>query len=591
MESERMLKNFFDTLEDTVIIFDGSGQIVYANPFAQRMLAYPLSHIIGKHFRELYPENQVNIPEGGGSPVEVSLNLVKELPLITGNGDLIHVKTQISKILGAKNQQIFVSISKKISDSETIKRQLKLKERERKSLSSLINNLPSFVYSCKNNINYTMQIVSKGCLDLTGYRPDHFINDSLIPAFDIIYPEDRHAVRKSLDKKLANKESYSEKYRIVTRSGDVKRVWEQGSGVFAKDGNLIRLEGFITDISDQKPIEVQSDQNERLLITKVENHGKFCNIVGQSDVMHDLFDTIRNTGRTESNVVILGESGTGKELVAKAIHKMSKNHEKPFVPVNCSAIPEELIESEFFGYKKGAFSGANYNNPGYLDMADKGTLFLDEIGDISLNLQVKLLRAIEGSGFTPVGGRELRKPNFRVIAATNKDLVRLVREGKMREDFYYRINIIPIYIPPLRDRKEDIPLLVNHFLKQFTGKTASSVPQNIMDTFLGYEWPGNVRELQNVVQRYIATKHVDFLESGIEKVAPVQERQLVTIEQNKLDGTSLSCYLEEVEKKLLLKLLRENDWHRGKVAKLLNINYRTLQRKIKRYGIKCVQNQ
>jgi len=270
--------------------------------------------------------------------------------------------------------------------------------------------------------------------------------------------------------------------------------------------------------------------------------------------------------------------------VARAIHDLSERRGQRFVPVNCGAVPEKLIESEFFGYKKGAFTGAAADKAGYLDFADGGTLFLDEVGEIDLNLQVKLLRAIEGGGFTPVGGSEVKKPQFRIIAATNKDLKALIKNGSMREDFFYRIHIIPMTLPPLRDRKEDIPLLVYHFLEMFTDKSTNVIPQDIMDAIQNYDWPGNIRELQNVVQRYVTLDRIDFMEMDPSVTADSQGIP-ESVKNISVEDKTLQSVVEAAEKKMILGLLEKYRWHRGDVAAILDVNYRTLLRKMKKYGL------
>jgi transcriptional regulator with PAS, ATPase and Fis domain len=229
--------------------------------------------------------------------------------------------------------------------------------------------------------------------------------------------------------------------------------------------------------------------------------------------MQAVYDLILKASASNASVIIFGESGSGKELVARAIHQLSDRRTGNFVAVNCGAIPKDLMEREFFGHLKGAFTGANADKGGFLDSADGGTLFLDEIGEIKQEIQVKLLRVLDGVGYTPLGGIKLKKSNFRVIAATNRDLVKLVKGGRMREDFFYRIRILPIQLPPLRERKEDIPLLIDHFLAVLAkGKQGPMhLPVRVREAMETYNWPGNVRELQNVLHTYITLGKLDLM--------------------------------------------------------------------------------
>jgi transcriptional regulator with PAS, ATPase and Fis domain len=259
--------------------------------------------------------------------------------------------------------------------------------------------------------------------------------------------------------------------------------------------------------------------------------------------------------------------------VARAIHELSGRHDKEFVTVNCGAIPENLLESEFFGHKKGAFTGAYADKAGYLDIADGGTLFLDEVGELTLNMQVKLLRAIDGGDYTPVGSSKLKRSNFRVIAATNRGLMDMVKEGGMREDFYYRIHVIPITLPPLRERREDIPLLVDHFLSLYrpADQKEKRIPAKMLDAMFSYPWPGNVRELQNVIRRYLSVGNWDFLNQG----------QGVR-EGSGTDGFSLKGAVEDLEKTAVKKALEQARWNRTRAAQILGLSRRALFRKMQR---------
>ena len=302
--------------------------------------------------------------------------------------------------------------------------------------------------------------------------------------------------------------------------------------------------------------------------------------------MQKIYELILQAAASDVGVIVYGESGTGKELVAEAIHEMSDRKEKPFVPVNASGVAETLLESEFFGYKKGAFTGANADKLGLLHLADKGTLFLDELGEIGPNLQAKLLRAIEGGGFTPVGGLKAETSDFRIIAATNKDLKEQVKKGLMREDFFYRIHIIPIHLPPLRERKEDIPLLVENFLKSTEHlKKSPSITSGFLEALQVYDWPGNVRELQNTLHRYVTLGNVDFLGE--------QMKSKISETSNFGDSTShgkiaLEQAMADYEKVTILSTLKNFDGHKIKTASVLGISRATLFNKMKKYGIRTI---
>ena len=330
------------------------------------------------------------------------------------------------------------------------------------------------------------------------------------------------------------------------------------------------------------------EENVRLKANIKERYW-FGKIIGKSPVMQEIYELILKAAASDAGVIVYGESGTGKELVAEAIHKMSDRKEKPFVPVNASGVAETLLESEFFGYKKGAFTGANMDKRGLLQSADKGTLFLDELGEIGPNLQAKLLRAIEGGGFTPVGGLEAETSDFRVIAATNKDLKEQVKKGLMREDFLYRIHIIPLHLPPLRERKEDIPLLIEHFMQNYPpSKNLPTITVAVMEALTSYDWPGNVRELQNTLHRYVTLKRLDFLGAPLSAPAPSPE---MTFEPIWPKEELLRDAVAHFEREYILKQLERYHWHRAKVASELGIDRRTLFKKMRSYGVFKPQNE
>lgn len=325
------------------------------------------------------------------------------------------------------------------------------------------------------------------------------------------------------------------------------------------------------------------------------------NIVGSSPALTKLKETIRTVASTQSTVLIYGESGTGKELVARAVHTCSPRAIEPFVSINCGAFPETLLESELFGYVKGAFTGANQNKRGLFEVANQGTIFLDEIGEMSMTMQVKLLRVLQERYVRPVGGTNEVPIDVRVIAATNQDLDRQVTENTFREDLYYRLSVIPIYVPALRDRKEDIPLLVNHFLKKYApaaGKSISRVYSGCLGTLCGYEWPGNVRQLENTVERAVALETGDELRIELPLERPKARAALAGASASPSalgaslspgtvlpDGIDMEKYVADIEKSLLLSALDQSHGVQTRAADLLKISYRSFRHLIKKYDL------
>ncbi len=337
-------------------------------------------------------------------------------------------------------------------------------------------------------------------------------------------------------------------------------------------------------MDELKASEISLREENVHLKANIKERYRFGKIIGKSPVMQRIYELILKAAASDAGVIVYGESGTGKELVAEAIHEMSDRKEKPFVPVNVGGVAETLLESEFFGYKKGAFTGANTDKLGLLHLADKGTLFLDELGEIGPNLQAKLLRAIEGRGFTPVGGLKAETSDFRVIAATNKDLKQQVKKGLIREDFFYRIHIIPIHLPPLRERKEDIPLLIEHFMQNHPpSKNLPKITVAVMEALTSYDWPGNVRELINTMHRYLTFKKLDFLDSSF--IEASQPEPPVSVEARETHEP-LDATMKRLEKLYLTRVLDDNDWQQSKVSAILWVDRKTLYRKINQYHLK-----
>lgn len=320
-------------------------------------------------------------------------------------------------------------------------------------------------------------------------------------------------------------------------------------------------------------------------------------IIGNHPAMEKVYDIIHRVCDTDTSILIQGESGTGKELVAKAIHDLSPRRHSRFVAINCGGIPGGLLESELFGHAKGAFTGALTARTGKFELAQNGTIFLDEIGDMSYELQVKLLRVLEERIVEPVGSSKQIPLDVRIVSATNKDLERLIQEGKFREDLYYRLNVIPIFLPPLRERKSDIPLLVEHFIRTFnqTKKRAvKGVCAEAMDCLQAYHWPGNVRELKNTVEMLVVIKGEGLIEKkdlpqkillATERNFQVQGEIPTGIDILPESGIDLTTAVTEYEKRLILESLNRTGWVKQQAAKLLNLNRTTLVEKIKRYQL------
>jgi len=312
---------------------------------------------------------------------------------------------------------------------------------------------------------------------------------------------------------------------------------------------------------------------------RLEEKFKDITIVGESKPIKEVLSIITKVAKSDTTVLIRGESGTGKELVARAIHNLSDRTHQKFIAISCAALPESLLESELFGYERGAFTGAMRRKEGRFELADGGTLFLDEIGDIPLEMQIKLLRVIEAQEFERLGGKDLVKIDVRILAATNQDLEQRIQEKKFREDLYYRLNVISIVLPPLRERKDDILLLIDHFLKKYSkklNKEIAGITPQAKDVLLNYSWPGNVRELENVIERGMV-----LCRSNVLDVSDLPEFR--TLERKEILEDNLT--LQELEKRYISRVLQQTQGNMGQTADILGIHRNTLRLKIKEYGI------
>ena len=336
-------------------------------------------------------------------------------------------------------------------------------------------------------------------------------------------------------------------------------------------------------LEKQRLVIENRDLRERLRINKEERV-----LLGESQEMREVDRLINKIAKTNSTVMILGETGTGKELVAEDVHKRSHRSHKPMITVNCAAIPAELLESDLFGHEKGAFTGAMRSRKGSFELAHGSTLFLDEIGYMSLDLQVKLLRALQEREIKPVGSEKSISVDVRIIAATNKDLKEAIKKGEFREELYYRLNVVPVFLPPLRGRKEDIPLLANHFLKKYNNEVKKKIQgfsEEAMTLLLNYSWPGNVRELENVVERAVILAEGDSIEpESFNQLLERGRENSISQKRTAKNSTQLESFpsLERVESNYILEVLQATKWNRRKASEILGISTSTIWRRLEK---------
>ena len=334
---------------------------------------------------------------------------------------------------------------------------------------------------------------------------------------------------------------------------------------------------------------------ENLLLRRaMETSYEFSNIVGRSDAMVEVFTLIETIAKTSSTILITGQSGTGKDMVARAIHTHSLRKDQPFVALNCGGVPETLLESELFGHMRGAFTGAHGNKKGLIEVADRGTIFLDEIGEMNAAMQVKLLRVLQDRKYRRLGGTEEVQADIRIIAATNQDLEKLVADGKFREDLFYRVNVIPIHLPPLKDRREDIPLLAERFLAGFAeqmGKSVRTVSHDAMELLQAYAWPGNVRELENVIERAVALEQTpavlpETLPLHVRRGVPVRVEAGAPTPELPDEGINLEGHVEDVYRDHIAQALKRAGGVQVRAAEMLGMSFRSFRYYAKKFNIR-----
>jgi len=437
----------------------------------------------------------------------------------------------------------------------------------------------------RNILRMLKKFLSKAGYDVeTARNYEEALSKLQTMGFNLILSDMRLPGKSGLDLLRYIKQSFRDlPVIIITAYGSIENAVEA-----MKEG----ASNYLT-----KPIEIDEmlaiirhtliNKGVRQIETTIKNQ---YGIIGTSNAIKDILASIEIISSSRANVLITGESGTGKELVARAIHNASNRKAQPFIAINCAAIPAELIENELFGHEAGAYTGAMGLEKGKVELANRGTLFLDEIGEMSLSMQVKLLRFIQEKEFYRIGGTEPIKSDCRIIAATNKDLEQEIKEGRFREDLFYRLNVIPIKVPPLRERKEDIPLLVEHFLRKYTEenqKFVKGVDRRAMDALVKYSWPGNIRELENTIERAVVFTRYETitLKDLPQKIASIVlddlAEQEIPTELNDLSSMKLS----ELERLAVLNALKQENWNQTRAAKRLGITRRQLRTKMIKYNL------
>jgi formate hydrogenlyase transcriptional activator len=432
--------------------------------------------------------------------------------------------------------------------------------------------------------------------ELLGYLPEEF--PGTMDSFQShLHPEDADVTWTAVERHLKERIPFNVEYRLKMKSGEYRWFLARGQAIWGREGKPVRMAGSISDVTARKQADEEilvayeeinelKDQLEAerdYLQEEIKLEHNHENIIGSSEPLKYVLYKLEQAATIDSTVLILGETGTGKERVARAIHRTGLRHHRPLVKVSCATLPINLIENELFGHEKGAYTGATAIKTGRFELADNATLFLDEIGELPLELQAKLLRAIEDGEFERLGGSKTIKVNARIIAATNRNLEKEMKEGRFREDLWYRLNVFPITMPPLRERKEDIPSLVSHFVDHYCrqlGKSIEKIPKRVIQTLQGYRWRGNVRELKHVVERAVINSSGPTLrlDDSLEKLPDITAREKDDLKP-----------MAEMEHEYILRVLDKVGWKvEGKsgAAEVLDMNPGTLRSRIKKLGIR-----
>lgn len=579
LDSESLYRRVFNAAMDGIALIDEDGVYIDTNKAYCQMLGYSYDEIVGTHAEDIIiPEQRHKLKDEYISKIQKFGSVRLDSVIVRKDGTPVPIEVSGVKFTHS-GKPAFLAIIHDLRSRKKKEAELEASEERYRILTEnvadgviviqngklkFVNNAFAIMFGCRNfenPVGLDLNVLS--CPDLQRYfekEGEALIKGDISEGIFVaqcLTPDGRDFWVEARDKKI---------------------TWEGNPAILAtlRDITEIKLR--------QIAIEEEKDDLFRENITlrsTMKDRYRLGDIVGKSPAMQKVYDLIMKASSSNVGVAVYGESGTGKELIARSIHQMSARKDKPFVAVNCGAIPETLFESEFFGHKKGSFTGAHKDKQGFFDLANEGTLFLDEVGELSAANQVRLLRALDG-GYRPVGGDQEKKTDVRIIVATNRNLSEMIKSGLMREDFFYRVHIIPISVPPLRDRKEDIPFLAEYFIEKLgAARKIDTLPVKIMEAMYNYDWPGNIRELENVLQRYNTLGLIDFLDaSGTQHVE--QTEILFEAEKNNM---GLREALDAFERQYISNVLDLNRWHRGKVSTILSLPPKTLYRKMKKHKL------
>ncbi|MFN6992026.1 MAG: sigma 54-interacting transcriptional regulator [Fervidobacterium sp.] len=561
---EKILKLILDSIIEGIILVDKEGKVLYLNQNACKLLGLS-QDIIGKPVESVVKNTRLHIVVRNGIPEIDQIQHTENAVIITSR---IPLKDENGNLLGAVAVFRDITSLRKLAEEIT---NLKEIEAQLKAIIESTNDAISVA-----DENGIVRLVNRAYTRITGYTPEEVIGK---PAtVDIAEGESIHMLIARTKQPI-----YGAKLKVGPAK---KEVIVDAMPLFLKG----KFKGSVAVVHDVSEIMRLTNELEeaRRIIRHMKASYTFDDIIGNSKLLSIAKEQAKKVAQTPATVLLRGESGTGKELFAHAIHNSSPRKNKPFVSVNCAAIPESILEAELFGYEEGAFTGAiKGGKKGLIEEADGGTLFLDEVGKLPLSLQPKLLRFIETKEFVPIGGRNIKKVDVRIVAATNVELEKMVAKGEFIPDLFFRLNVFPIYLPALRNRKEDIPKLAMHIVRKLNqqyGRMVEGISPSVMKYLINQEWPGNVRELENFIGRVMINMSPE--ERIIENKHLPEKHDSKKIKENEnFEPGPLKELLEEYEKKIIKRVLKEVKKDKEKAAQILGISLRTLYYKIEKYNL------
>jgi PAS domain S-box-containing protein len=572
-------RKVFEVALDGITVCDMEAVYVYVNDALCKMLGYTYNEMIGKPVIEtVHPDYRFHLTDEFLPKMRKEGRIRLDSAMISKDGRKIPMEVH-GVVFFHSGKPLFMTILRDLTERKVSESKLLASEKRYRVLTENVTDGVMVIRDQK------VVFANKVLISMFGYeRRADVLGKNVELLLDLDFRKNITEGHKEIEKN-DSKQHLVEEHRIskggrefwVESHWDVI-TWEEKPAILVALRDITARKLQMMAMEKEKAFLLE--ENIKLRSTMVDRY-KFCGIVGISPAMQKVYDLILKAGSSNFNVAIYGESGTGKELIAHTIHQLSDRRDKIFVPVNCAAIPEALLENEFFGCRKGAFTGAYSDKKGFFDIANEGTLFLDEVGELSKIHQAKLLRAIEGGGYTAIGDTKSKTSNVRIIAATNRKWTDMLATGMMREDFFHRIHIIPITLPALRERKEDIPLLVKEFCQKYSDNKEYQIPGTVIDALYNYQWPGNVRELENAVQRYISLGYLDIPTANVSKTNNKVDFSSIIEKQN----GNIYSMVQSFEKEYITTVLNENNWNRGMTAKSLGIFPKTLYRKMKKYGL------